>query len=63
MTYSLKYRDYQKYIRERQIEHAKKYLECPLSVNKHFQDDTKRFIKKTPYTSEGEIAEKARYDL
>jgi len=63
VTYSLKYRDYQKNIRERQIERAKKYLECPASVNKHSQSDAKRFIKKTPYTSEGEIAEKARYDL
>ena len=63
VTYSLKYRDYQKNIRERQIERAKKYLECPSSVNKHSQTDAKRFIKKTPYTSEGEIAEKARYDL
>ena len=63
VTYSLKYRDYQKNIRERQIERAKKYLEFPASVNKHSQSDAKRFIKKTPYTSEGEIAEKARYDL
>ena len=63
VTYSLKYRDYQKNIRERQIERAKKYLERPASSDRRSQSDAKRFIKKTPYTSDGEIAEKARYDL
>ena len=63
VTYSLKYRDYQKKIRERQIERAKKYLEHPASSDRHSQSDAKRFIKKTPYTTDGEIAEKARYDL
>jgi transposase len=63
VTYSLKYRDYQKKIRERQIERAKKYLEHPASSDRHSQSDAKRFIKKTPYTTDGEIAEKAKYDL
>jgi len=63
VTYSLKYRDYQKNIRERQIERAKKYLERPASSDRRSQSDAKRFIKKTSYTSDGEIAEKARYDL
>ena len=63
VTYSLKYKNYQKTIRDRQIERAKKYLEHPSTSNKHSQTDAKRFIKKTPYTGDGEIASKAKYEI
>ena len=46
VTYSLKYKNYQKTIRDRQIERAKKYLEHPSTADKHSQTDAKRFIKK-----------------
>jgi len=63
VTYSLKYKIYQKTIRDRQIERAKKYLEHPSTSDKHSQTDAKRFIKKTPYTGDGEIASKAKYEI
>lgn len=63
VTYSLKYKAYQESIRQRQVERAMKYLEHPSSVDKHSQTDAKRFIRKTPYTKDGEIAEKAMYQI
>lgn len=63
VTYSLKYKLYQQTIRERQIERAKKYLQHPAQYDKHSVTDAKRFIKKTPITNDGEIAEKAAYEL
>lgn len=63
VTYSLKYKIYQKTLRDRQIERAKKYLEHPSTADKRAQTDAKRFIKKTPYTGDGEIASKAKYEI
>ena len=63
VTYSLKYKIYQKTIRDRQVERAKKYLDHPSSADKRSQTDAKRFIKKTNYTDDGEIAGKALYEL
>lgn len=63
VTYSLKYKLYQQTIRERQVERAKKYLEHPSQYDKRSVTDAKRFIKKTPVTKDGEIAEKAAYEL
>ena len=63
VTYSLKYGIYQRTIRERQIERALKYLKTPGAADKRSQTDAKRFIKKTAVTDDGEIAEKAAYEL
>lgn len=63
VTYSLKYKDYQQTIRSRQIERARKFLDKPAQVDKRSQNDAKRFIKKTPFTNDGEIASKARYEI
>ena len=63
VTYSLKYRDYQQTIRSRQIERARKLLDKPAQADKRSQNDAKRFIKKTTFTSDGEIASKARYEI
>ena len=63
VTYSLKYRDYQQTIRSRQIERARKLLDKPAQADKRSQNDAKRFIKKTPFTNDGEIANKARYEI
>lgn len=63
VTYSLKYKLYQQSIRNRQVERALKYLEHPASSDKRSQTDAKRFITRTPLTSDGEIASKAVYEL
>ena len=63
VTYSLKYKEYQQTVRNRQIERAKKLIEKPSSADKHSQNDAKRFIKKTPFTNDGEIANRAMYEL
>lgn len=57
VTFSLKYRDYQRQIRNKQIERAKKLMETrPTDIKKYNQNDYKRFIQNTNITSDGEIA-------
>jgi len=63
VTYSLKYGIYQRTLRQRQIERAEKYLENPSVSDRRSQTDAKRFIRKMPVTKDGEIAEKATYEL
>lgn len=64
VTYSPKYKAYQKKIRDRQIERAEKILEMPGKKRKgKNQNDPMRFVKKTSVTSDGEIAEKQIYAL
>ena len=63
VTYSLKYKNYQQTVRNRQIERARKLMEKPSAADRRPQNDAKRFIKKTPFTSDGEIANKAMYEL
>lgn len=58
VTYSIKYRNYQRMIRERQIERAKKYVESPSKLTKNRANDPKRFIEQGHCTSDGEIASK-----
>lgn len=64
VTYSPKYKAYQKKIRERQLERAQKMIDAPDSKRKtRNQNDPARFVKKTPVTDDGEIAEKYVYSL
>lgn len=64
VTFSLKYQFYQRSIRERQIQRAKKMLNGNLSsLKKHHQNDCKRFIKKTGVTADGEVADKEVFEL
>lgn len=63
VSYSLKYKAYQQNIRSRQVERAKKYLEHPSSADRRPQNDAKRFVKKTAFTQDGELAENALYAL
>ena len=64
ITYSLKYRDYQKQIRNRQLERAAKLIENrPSNIKKKSQNDYKRFISSTNVTKNGEVADKAIYSL
>lgn len=59
VTYSIKYRNYQRQIRNSQIERAIKGIENnSLKLDKCNQNDYKRFVNKTNITKDGEIAEK-----
>ena len=64
VTYSLKYRDYQRQIRNRQLARAVMLIESnPHSIDKKRQNDYKRFISSTKVTRDGEIAKKTIYSL
>ena len=60
VTYSLKYRDYKRRIRDRQLERAVKLIKAnPTKISKRNQNDFKRFISSTNVTKDGEVANKA----
>lgn len=64
VTYSPKYKAYQKKIRSRQIERAQKIIDSPGKIRKgKSQNDPNRFVKKTAVTSDGEIAENNIYEI
>ena len=64
VTYSLKYRNYQRQIRNSQIDRAKKVIENnPTKLKKVNQNDFKRFIAKTAITPDGEIAQKELFSI
>lgn len=64
VTFSLKYRNYQRSIRNRHIERAENFLEYNSSrLNKPRQNDYKRLIHQTNITNEGEIANKEIHSL
>lgn len=64
VTFSLKYKDYQRKIRQGQIDRATKALDLgATSLKKHRQNDYKRFITKTSVTANGEVAEKEIYRI
>jgi len=64
VTYSIKYRDYQRFIREQQINRAQKALETnPSKIKKPKPNDYKRFVKETHCTQVGEVAEKSAYSI
>jgi len=64
VTYSVKYQEYQKNIRNNQINRAKKIIESnPKKLTKPKQNDPKRFIKVTNVTSGGELAKNTIYTI
>ena len=64
VTYSIKYRDYQRIIRNSQIERAQKVIDTnPTKIKKCNANDYKRFIHKTSCTPDGEVAEKETYSI
>ena len=64
VTYSPKYKAYQRKVRARQIERAEKLIASPGSKRKgKNQNDPMRFVKKTLVTTDGEIAENQVYGL
>lgn len=64
VTYSVKYQEYQRHIRNNQIERAKKLIEKnPTKLGKVKQNDPKRFIEVVNTTSNGEAAEETHYSI
>lgn len=64
VTYSIKYRDYQRKIRNSQIERAQNVIDTnPAKIKKCNANDYKRFIHKTNVTPDGEVAEKEIYRI
>lgn len=63
VTYSLKYCNYQRTIRERQIERAKKYVENPSRLSRKSRNDPKRFIEQDYCTNDGEVADRTILSL
>lgn len=64
VTYSVKYQEYQKNIRNNQISRAKKIIASnPDKLKKPKQNDPKRFIKTLNVTKDGELAEKSIYAI
>ncbi len=64
VTYSVKYQEYQKNIRNNQINRAKKIIASnPEKLKKPKQNDPKRFIKTLNVTKDGELAEKSIYAI
>lgn len=64
ITYSIKHKNYQRYIRESQIARAQKIIDKnPNKLKKINANDSKRFIKTTNITKDGEIAENTMLEL
>ena len=60
VTYSIKYRNYLRSIRNRQVERARKAVAAGAkAVERKRQNDPKRFIKVNHATKEGDVAEQA----
>lgn len=58
VTYSIKYRNYQRAVRGRQIVRAEKLAENPSSLSRKKENDPKRFVMQEHCTTDGEATEK-----
>ena len=64
VTYSVKYQEYQKKIRNNQINRAKKIIDTnSIKLKKTNSNDPKRFIKTLNVTKDGELADKSIYSI
>ena len=64
VTYSPKYKAYQRKIRARQIKRAEQIITTPGRKRKREnQNDPMQFVKKTSVTANGEVSKKQVYDL
>lgn len=64
VTFSLKYRNYQQTIRNRQVERAQKVIKTnPKKLKKCNANDYKRFISKSCCTHDGELANREIYGI
>lgn len=58
VSYSIKQRDYQRSIREKQVDRARKIISSPSKMKERNQNSPKRFIDETSITNDGEICDK-----
>ena len=63
VSYSPKYAEYQRSVRNRQIERAQNLINNTTKISKNRQDDPKRFITSTSVTNDGEIASRKVFSL
>ena len=63
VTYSLKYRDYQRTLRNEQIQRAQQTLTQPSKLARSNPNDYKRFIQTQTTTRQGEVAEQKHHSL
>jgi len=64
VTFSIKYQEYQKNIREKQVTRAIKLIESnPKKIGKAKDNDPKRFIETIAATTDGVVAEEMYYQL
>jgi len=64
ITFSPKYQEYQKNIREKQIQRAKNIIDKnPKQIKSRNENDPKRFIENTPTTDSGEVALNNNYSI
>jgi transposase len=64
VTYSVKYQEYKKEVREKQIERALKLIKSnPKKIGTPKQNDPKRFINVIDTTSDGEVATEKHYNI
>jgi len=64
ITYSPKFQEYQKNIREKQIQRAKNIIEKnPKTIKSRDENDPKRFIENIPTTDTGEVALNNNYSI
>lgn len=65
VTYSMKYKEYLSYVRERQVARAQALLDKGkgATAKRKSPNDAKRFIKTEHCTADGEVAQKENYSL
>lgn len=64
VTYSRKYAEYQKYIREKKLERARKLIRSnPGKIDTHNPRDPRYYISKVRTTSDGEVAAESYYSI
>lgn len=64
VTFSFKYKEYLRYVRNRQVDRANALItNGSAKINKRSQNDPKRFISQTSYTTDGEVAQATNYSL
>ena len=63
VTYSVKYRNYQRNIRNKHVERATKSINKPSELKKKRSTDPKRFIEEHRCTNDGELAENSVFSI
>lgn len=63
VSFSLKYREYLRELRSRQVQRAERKLQRPSEIRKKRPTDPARFIKDVSFTRHGEVADKTFYVL